>query len=1020
MTPVGMDFCLLGPLTVRVDGVVVPIPKGKQRALLAALLLHAGRTVTADQLAELLWGPAPPPSAAVTLQNYVKRLRRSFGPGRDRIMTQPSGYLIDVQPGELDVSAMSEELAAANSAAQAGDWTEVSKRAAAALARWRGAALCDVDLGGLALQEVPRLTEQRFRARELRIEAGLQLGRHSDLIPEAQQLTVDAPLHEHLHALLMHALYLSGRRAEALRAYQRARNVLVKELGAEPGRELQALHQRILADDPALIPDPPAAPASDRHAVLAPRELPAAVAGFTGRDSELTAMTGLAAAASGGAAPTVLVTAIGGTAGVGKTALAVQWAHEVAWQFPDGQLYVNLRGYDPGQPMQATDALAGFLRALGVPSRDIPQAESERAARYRSLLSGRRILVLLDNARDADQARPLLPGTPGCIAVLTSRDALPGLVARDGAQRLDLDLLPLADAVRLLRTLIGERVNAEPAAAAALAACCCRLPLALRVAAELAAARPAASLASLTGDLADQQQRLDLLDAGGDVRTAVLAVFSWSYRYLEAASARVFRLVGDHPGTDFDAYAVAALAGITAPQAGKLLDLLCRASLIQPAGPGRFGMHDLLRAYARKLTATDDSPAERQEAMNRLIDYYLHSVGTAMLTLYPAAQQRWPVSPHPATQRPDLADPAAARAWLDAELPGLVAVARLAASIGLPGPATRLAATLFRYLDTGGHYAEAITIHSQARLAATQAGDRSAEAEALINLAIAEARQCRHEAAISHFEESLALYRETGDRAGEARALGNLGIAFLRQGRYQQASAHLRRALPMYRDAGNRSSEASALDNLGLACLRQGSYRQAAAYLQEALDLARDIGSRSSEARALTNLGDVDMRRNRYEQAFDHIQLSLAICLDTGDRVGEAYALASLGDLYLRQVRCQRSVSHYERALSLFREIGDRSGEADALNGLGAALLASGQAGEARTQYAAAVTLASQTGDTYQQARGNNGLGDAHRAAGDPGQARHHWQRALALYRELDDPEADQVRARLATAGSRA
>jgi DNA-binding SARP family transcriptional activator len=380
---VAMDFCLLGPLTVRVDGVVVPIPRGKQRALLAALLLHAGRMVTADQLADLLWSPALPPSAAITLQNYVKRLRQAFGVGRDRIMTQPGGYLIQVHPGELDISAMGEALIVAHRAAHAGAWTDVSERAAAALAFWRGEALCDVDLGVMALQEIPRLTEMRFRARELRIEASLHLGGHSELVAEALQLTVDAPLREHLHALLMHALYRCGRRAEALEAYQHARDVLVEELGSEPGPELQALHRQILDDDPALIPiSPPAPPeaaaADGGQEVLVPRELPAAVSSFTCRDSERAALADLIGAASDSASLAMLITAIGGTAGVGKTALAVQWAQQVTGRFPDGQLYVNLRGYGPGRPTSAAEALAGFLRALGVPSRDIPLEEGER------------------------------------------------------------------------------------------------------------------------------------------------------------------------------------------------------------------------------------------------------------------------------------------------------------------------------------------------------------------------------------------------------------------------------------------------------------------------------------------------------------------------------------------------------------------------------------------------------------------------------------------------------------------
>ena len=549
-----MDFGLLGPLTVRMNRVIVPITPGKQQALLAALLLEAGRTVTVDHLAELLWSPgSPPPSAPVTVQNYVQRLRHALGAGRDRIETRPGGYLIHVAAGELDITVMEEALAAARRAARDASWPQAARHAAEALGLWRGQPLSDVPLPLLAVLEVPRLTELRLQAHELRIEAELHLGRDAELVAELRQLTLATPLREHQHALLMQALYRSGRRAEALEAYQAARRVLIEELGSEPGPELQALHQQILTDDPVLT-----APALARQAeaesmtpgdtgVVVPRQLPAPVRHFAGRGQELKELTGLLGPPSGDAPPAVVITAVGGTAGVGKTALAVWWAHQVARSFPDGQLYVNLRGYDPGQPMSAADALARLLRDLGVPGPDIPAEEDERAARYRSMLAGRRMLIVLDNAGEEGQVRPLLPATPGCVAVVTSRDALAGLVARDGAARLDLGLLPLADAVSLLRTLIGGRVGAEPEAAAALAVHCCRLPLALRVAAELAAARPDVPLASLAGELAGQQQRLDLLDAGGDPRTAVRAVFSWSIRHLDPGTARAFRLLGVAP-----------------------------------------------------------------------------------------------------------------------------------------------------------------------------------------------------------------------------------------------------------------------------------------------------------------------------------------------------------------------------------------------------------------------------------------------------------------------------------------
>jgi transcriptional regulator with XRE-family HTH domain/tetratricopeptide (TPR) repeat protein len=495
--------------------------------------------------------------------------------------------------------------------------------------------------------------------------------------------------------------------------------------------------------------------------VPVPRELPAAVAGFIGRNSELAALNSMLVRTLAGSPLTTLITAIGGIAGVGKTALAVHWAHQTAGSFPNGQLYVNLRGYDPGQPLSAGEALTAFLRTLGVPDRDIPPGEDERAARYRSLLAGRRMLIVLDNARDAGQVRPLLPGTPGCVAVVTSRDRLAGLVARDGARRLELDVLPLHDAVRLLRTLIGGRVDAEPAAAAVLAAHCCRLPLAVRMAAELAVGRPGASLASLAAELADQQ-RLDLLDAGGDPGTAVRAVFSWSVRHLGSDAVRAFRLVGVHPGPDLDACAAAALTGTSLDHAWRLLDRLTRAHLIEGPRAGRYAMHDLLSEYARELAA-DDGGDEQRAALTRLLDYYLHAAAAAMDALRRAERGQRPESVAATADVTWPTEPDSARAWLAAELPSLVAAVAYAAAHGWDEHAIRLAATIFRYLDPSGHLSEAAAIHESARSAARPSGDVAAEARALDNLAAAELRQRRDQDAARHLRQALSLGRRMGD-----------------------------------------------------------------------------------------------------------------------------------------------------------------------------------------------------------------------------------------------------------------
>jgi DNA-binding SARP family transcriptional activator/Tfp pilus assembly protein PilF len=1012
----GMEFGLLGPLSVRRGGVEVPVPPGKQRVLLAALLLKVGRMAAVDELAEALWGACPPVTARASMQSYVMRLRKSLGDGRGRITTQPGGYRLSVDPGELDVSRCEALLGSARAAAQDGRWDVAAREARTALALWRGEPLEDVESEFLAVREVPRLAELRLQALETRIDADLHRGRQSEVTGELRQLAAAHPLRERLHGLLMLALYRDGRQGEALAAYARARQVLIEELGAEPGTELRKLHQRILTADPALDVPAPARPPAGGAGPAAPRELPARPRHFTGRGGELKELTGLLDQ-MGQETSTLVISAIGGTAGVGKTALALHWAHQVAARFPDGQLYVNLRGYDPGPPMTAAGALAGFLRALGVPGRDIPAEEEERAARYRSLLAGQRVLVVLDNAGSVEQVRPLLPGDPGCAVVVTSRDALAGLVARHGAARLDLGLLPLPDAVSLLRALIGERVDADPATAATLAERCARLPLALRVAAELAAARPEVSLAALAGELAGQRQRLDLLEAGGDPRTAVRAVFSWSYRHLDPGAARVFRLTGLHPGADFDPPAAAALTATSVEQARRALDQLARAHLVQPAGPGRYGLHDLLRAYAAEQARATDSGQDRHAALTGLFDYYLAGAAAAMDALFPAEKHRRPQPPAPARAGPPPPAPAAARDWLDAERASLVAATAQAAAEGWPGHAIALALIPYRYFETGGFYADARATCAAALDAARHTGDLAAQADALRYLGLVDFWQGRYEHAAEKLTSTLELYRQAGDRHGQARTLNSLGIADWRQGQLRQAAGQLRQAVDLFRETGDRFGESGALTNLGIVEYRQGHYEQAADHHRESLAICREIGDRHREAGALVNLSEALWRQGHYQQAEYHLGRALAIDRELGYRRGEAEAMRNLGHIFRAQGRYQQAAELHRQALVISSELGDRTAEAEALNSLGEALAGAGLPGQARDQHDRALALACQIGDHYEQARAHDGLARTYHATGDPGAARRHWQQALALYTELGTPEASQVRAQLAAAG---
>ncbi len=773
-----------------------------------------------------------------------------------------------------------------------------------------------------------------------------------------------------------------------------------------------AAADRRLAGDPAAsltaVPAGWPARAAGRRAV--PRQLPAPVGQFTGRERELAALTGMLECA-GSTPAAVVISAIGGTAGVGKTALAVHWAHQVANRFPEGQLYVNLRGYHPGPPIPPSDALAGFLRALGVAGQDIPGDADERAAAYRSLLAGRRMLVVLDNTREVAQVRPLLPGSPGCVTVVTSRDALVGLVARDGASRLEVDLLRLPEAVGLLRELIGSRVDADPAAAAALARQCCRLPLALRIAAALAVASPDIPLADLATELADPQHRLDVLDTGGDEHTAVRSVFTWSYRHLDPCAARMFRLLGLHPGPDLDLYAAATLADNAPTQALGALHALTRAHLMYSAGPGRYGMHDLLRAYARELASAHDSEDERQGALTRLLDYYLSTAATAMDILFPAERHRRPRIPPPLTTGPPLVGAAEARAWLDAELANLAASA---ADRGWPRHATRLSATLSRYLSGGGHFAEAAVIHTHALNAARSLADRAAEATALSNLSQIDLHYGYGQQAARQLQQALALFCGAGDRAGQARVLHNLATVEAQQGRYQQAGEHHQRALQLYRATGDQTGAARALHGLGDMDLRLGRYQRADGNLQQALAQCRETGDWVNEAYVLSLIGDLNLRLGRYRRAMHHLEQALGMFRKVEDRTAEAWVLAHLGTAQLGQGHGPLAIDYHQRARMIACENRDRFGEAEALNALGEAYLATSEPDNARAAHTRALDLATQTGDKYEQARAHTGLGRSRQAASDPAQALDHWHEALALYDDLGTPEADQIRTQLA------
>lgn len=719
-------------------------------------------------------------------------------------------------------------------------------------------------------------------------------------------------------------------------------------------------------------------PAPDRPGV--PAQLPPPVSGFTGRGSELAALTVLSAEPVG---------IVSGTPGVGKTALVLHWAHRDRGRFPDGQLYADLRGYGPDRPLDAYEVLGRFLRALGVGDDGVPDDPDERAARFRTELAGRRTLVLLDNVATVEQVRPLLPGASSSVVLVTSR----------------------SDGLGLLRHLVGPELDADPAAAAALVDQCARLPLALRLAADLIAERPDVTPAELVGEFGDQHRRLDLLAAADDPASALRVVFSWSYGRLPEPAARAFRLLGLHPGADVGAEDVAALTGADRAGTHGALDLLVRAHLVEPRPGHRYGVHDLLRTYAAECAVRQEPAPERQRALVRLLDHYLRSALAATDLLFPSERDRRPEVRRTAGPVPALADADAALAWLDAERSNLVEAVVAAAGRGAPGHAVDLSVTLWRYL-LQDHYDAARTVHGHALRAARAVGDAAGEATARHNLATVLWRRGNLEEALAGHEAALAIRCRLGLPSTEAHSLNNLAIVLLDLGRYAEAADRLEQALAIRRRVGDRLGEARTLGNLGIARERLGQRAEAIACTTRTLELSRELGDRVSEAGALDNLGLAHRRSGRLAEAYDFSAAALRLYRELGHPAGTATALTSLALVQTALGRGPDALAGSAEALELCQRLGDRGREAEALVSMGDALCELGRPEDAADRFRAAESLAVAAGNPYDQARALSGQAEVAAMAGRRSEADRLRADALALYEAMGIPESDRFRHR--------
>jgi DNA-binding SARP family transcriptional activator/tetratricopeptide (TPR) repeat protein len=1056
-----LQFGVLGPLhvTTRASDPPQVISAPRLRTVLAALLWRANQPVPVDELADLVWSGAPPAGARDAVRALVMRLRRRLDQqAAARIVTRAPGYAIEVSSEELDASRFERLTRQAGDAIRAGRWADAAPVAAGALCLWRSTPLADVPSDLLRDQWVPALEQLHLRALTCHIEADLHEGRHEQLIPQLHELTARHPLRENFYGQLMLALVRSGRWAEALGVYQQASQALATELGVDPGPELRRLHERVLAGDagltalPVPVEEDQAGAAQLTAAQPAPalRQLPASVQSFVGRQSEVSRLADLVRQAldPAGTAGTVIISAIDGMAGVGKTALAVHAAHQVVRQFPDGQLFLDMHGWTEGQePRAAAEALEVFLRALGVLPQQVPPGTDERAAMFRQRLAGTRTLIVLDNAASEAQVRPLLPGSAGCLVLVTSRRRLRAL---DEAHLLSLDVLPRADAVELFRAVAGpERVPADDPALAEVVELCDRLPLAVRIAAALLRHRSAWTLEYLAGLLRSHSTRISALS---DRERNLSAIFDLSYRSLTEAEQLTFRCLGLVSGPDFDAYATATLTGDDPAVAASLLEDLVDHNLVLQRVAGRYRLHDLIRLHARVL-ADRDPAAARDAALDRLMDYYQHTADRADALISPIPRLA-PAGPGPA-HAPTLPDADTARTWLRAERPNLLAALRYATGHAQRERVIMLTAGLATLLRDGGPWPEALALHTGAIAAACSLGDHAGQAGALTQLGIIRNLTGDYPGALDDLEQAAQLYRKLGDSLGQANALTQLGDIRGFVADWPGAVADLEQALRLYQQLDNRLGQANALARLGNTRLYTGDYPGAIPGLEEALRLYQRLGDCTGQGKMLISLGDAQRVTGDFAGAgrsleealrlnghLDHqlgranslselgelrrltgdlpaaaryLEQGLQIFQDLGNRLGQANAQVWLGSVRQGTGDLAGASQLLEAAIDTFRRIGSRGSEAWALNRYAAVISATGDPARAEALYLEALRLARETGQLDDEAFALEGAGEhlLRRTDTETGVAR--LQQALEIFQRMAmQPDADRVQARLA------
>lgn len=965
---------LLGPVVGMLDGVPLDFGPPKQKLVLAALALAANRTLPIDRLVDLTWPDAPPPSARTAIHGRISRLRAVFAAADgDRhgiaLVSQGSGYSLRLDPELVDAHRFTELLGRARAATSDELAASLYERA---LGLWRGRAL-----DGVATDDVRRvlcgnLEEARLLAVDEQADVLLRLGRHHDLVDRLTGHLTANPLRERTAVQLALALYRCGQAGNALAVCRRTKKVLDDELGIDPGPELSALEVSILRNDESLAP-----PARQRMtaAGAVPAHLPAATAGFTGRAAESRRLTELLADGS----TALPVAVVSGPAGVGKTTLAVHCGHAVAARYPDGQLYADLRGYDLGEPVRPVDALAGFLRALGMPPTQVPTDLADAVPAYRSLLAGRRVLVVLDNARDAEQVRPLLPGAGTCAVVVTSRDELRGLTVFEGATPLRLDVLSPAESLTLLGRTVGTaRIDTDPAASAELAALCDHLPLALRIAGAHLAGRPEQPVAEYTRALAEGN-RLGELAIPEDPRAAVRAAFDLSYRALAPEDRLLFRRLGLVPGPDVTAEAAATVAGCPVPAAAAGLARLATAHLVRPLGADRYGWHDLVRLYA----AGQAAPGE-DAVLDDLYAFYLRHMDAAARVLYPH-RVRLPVA-----EEAEFADAAAALAWLDAEFANLAAAVHHAAATGRHRTACLLADALRGYFIGRGLTPQWQAMAEVALASAREENDPALVVVAHLNFGELHLAVAGYQDAVRHYDEARVMAVRADWPDAESTALGNKGAVLREAGDLRRAADSFTAALEINERIGNERKQVLDLMNLGVVQALLGRLATASDLFKRAAELG--AGTPVIDAMVRQCLGNTERHLGRFASAIGHLTAALAEFREHGHLTGAASVLDSLAGTHAEAGDVAQAASLAEEALQLARQTDSRRVESAVLNTLGQVQT---DPAVAAARYEEALAVATEVGHVAARIEALVGLSGVGASAG-------RAQEALALARETD------------------